>query len=968
MPSQSSPSIRGLVARTLAGAITLATVAGVLPDASVRAEAPAHLLIAEIATGGAGANDEFIELVNPSLVPLPLSNVEVAYVSASGATVSQRVAWGTDAPHVSPGGRVLLANEAGVHAALADRTYAGGLAATGGTVIIRMLGSAVAIDAVGWGTAAGTWLEGSAAPAPAVGSSIERLTDAQDGRMQDTNDNAADFVERLVATPEGGGAAQATVTPMPSPSGLPTPDATASSAPTALPSPVPSPTVDPLATPTPIAAARAAADGATLTVEGTALTGSGFHDGGGYLADAGAGIAVIVEGGSFAAGSRLRIRGVIEDRFAQRTLRAQAEDVQLLGEGIPVEPMAAASGSIGEQLEGGLVRVSAIVRSGPTTLATSVSFELDDGAGPLRVVVGSSTGIDTAAWASGTSIGLVGVVGQRDSSGTGTSGYRVMPRSAADILRLVPASTPTPAASPSPVAQPTTAATSAPPMLVSIAMARQASPGTSLTLRGVVTMPAGVVDVETAVIQDNTAAIVVRVEAQHATLRVGDLVEVRGVRSTLGGMETLRATAEPLVLATTAPAVPVPIATVDVSERLEAQLVLVGGYLAASARRAASGTVTFDVRDEVGSVRVVISASLAADDSALVAGALVEVVGVIGQETSGSAPLAGYRIWPRTAEEVRVVSSPSEESRAAPAGSGRGASDPQDSSPRPLDEFHETSASTLVSVGTLGLADLRVGATLVVGGWPELAIGGLLWDGERLVAIAAESAAGLSVLDPWRPPVPIAVSGLRLIGSEPRSGVPLVALGTDPSAVSVVTGPAAAPRTELPGPGEPASWVTLVGRAVEAADGDWLEVGGVTIQLEIACGQPQVQTRGVLSVTGIGLDDRRVIVPCGGVRAAPTLAGTAPPAHSATGPRVTEGEGDLRAPAAPDPRRRLAAWLLALGVLVFGMAALAWRRYRAATPPQDDLGAEDDEEPADPATSPGVPHLTLVRLRREGGS
>ena len=148
------------MARMLAAAITLATVAGVLPDASVHAEAANHPLIAEIATGGAGANDEFIELVNPSLVPLTLADMEVAYVSASGATMTQRVAWGEDAPQLPPGGRMLLANEAGVYAVLADRTYAGGLAAAGGTVIIRTLGSAVALDAVGWGTAAGTWLEG----------------------------------------------------------------------------------------------------------------------------------------------------------------------------------------------------------------------------------------------------------------------------------------------------------------------------------------------------------------------------------------------------------------------------------------------------------------------------------------------------------------------------------------------------------------------------------------------------------------------------------------------------------------------------------------------------------------------------------------------------------------------------------------------------------------------------------------
>ena len=74
-----------------------------------------------------------------------------------------------------------------------------------------------------------------------------------------------------------------------------------------------------------------------------------------------------------------------------------------------------------------------------------------------------------------------------------------------------------------------------------IGTARSAAPGTRLMLRGVITLPAGVVDAETAVIQDETGAIVLRVDAQTEALRVGDVIEVDGVRSTKSGMETLRA-------------------------------------------------------------------------------------------------------------------------------------------------------------------------------------------------------------------------------------------------------------------------------------------------------------------------------------------------------------------------------------------------------------------------------------------
>ena len=43
------------------------------------------------------------------------------------------------------------------------------------------------------------------------------------------------------------------------------------------------------------------------------------------------------------------------------------------------------------------------------------------------------SGIDVSGWESGTTIDTIGVVGQRDSTGSGTSGYRVQPRDTADV-------------------------------------------------------------------------------------------------------------------------------------------------------------------------------------------------------------------------------------------------------------------------------------------------------------------------------------------------------------------------------------------------------------------------------------------------------------------------------------------------------------------------------------------------------
>ncbi|HET8777449.1 MAG TPA: lamin tail domain-containing protein, partial [Candidatus Limnocylindria bacterium] len=149
-----------------------------------------HLVVSEVVTGGASASDELIELYNPTAAALPLEGLELIYVSSTGATITRRAAWALGAPSVPAGGHVLVANEAGIFASIADAVYASGMAATGGSVALRIAGAGTAIDAVGWGTAASTWREGANAAAPSAGASIERLPGGALGSTQDTDDNA----------------------------------------------------------------------------------------------------------------------------------------------------------------------------------------------------------------------------------------------------------------------------------------------------------------------------------------------------------------------------------------------------------------------------------------------------------------------------------------------------------------------------------------------------------------------------------------------------------------------------------------------------------------------------------------------------------------------------------------------------------------------------------------------------------
>ena len=196
---------------------------------------------------------------------------------------------------------------------------------------------------------------------------------------------------------------------------------------------------------TPIAEARVAPDGTTVTIEAVALTASDFHDGGGFVADATGGLAVLLADGGFGPGELLRITGEVDDRFSQRTLRSDSAAAVRLGTAAEPAPIIATTGSVDEDLEGRLVRIGGTVQGSPTTLTSGLAFDVDDGSGVIRVVVGSSTGIDPAAWHSGAALRLVGVAGQRDSSGSGTDGYRVFPRDPGDVLGVVaPGASPTP--------------------------------------------------------------------------------------------------------------------------------------------------------------------------------------------------------------------------------------------------------------------------------------------------------------------------------------------------------------------------------------------------------------------------------------------------------------------------------------------------------------------------------------------
>lgn len=968
MPTGASRLSVFLVVVTLLGTGVPHLLAGIVSAN----EALDHLVISEIVTGGTSASDELIELYNPTAGSLPLEGLELVYASASGLTVSRRTAWELGAPELPPGGHLLVAHELGVYAAIADATYASGMAATGGSVALRIVGAASAIDAVGWGTATSTWREGSVAPAPPAGSSIERLPGGALGSTQDTDDNAADFAVRAVPGPENSASPRV---PEPSASDSPYPSATPTEAPTEAPTappteapsvtPSPSsaatPSAPPSAQPTtaptpspavvPIATARALSDGTEVTIEGVALTGSDFVDGGGYVTDESGGLAVLLSDGSFARGDRLRVNGVIDDRYAQRTLRADGTAVVVLGTAADPVPIEIATGEVGEGVEGGLIRIAGTILAAPTVLSSGLAFDVDDGSGPVRLLVGSATGIDVGGWEAGFFVDALGVAGQRDSSGTGLSGYRVQPRDTADIRSVDPGPSPTPTASPGATSTPeATPEPSQAEDVMSVAAARQLSKGASALVRGVVTLAPGLVDPTTAVLQDATGAIVLRLGDEAGPVARGTRVELRGVRSTLSGMETLRVSTPPIPLGGATEPEPDPVRTGEAGEAHEATLVVVRGGLVANPRRSSAGTVTFEIDDGSGPLRVSIGSSAGVDVGTLATGAWIEVRGVLGQETTGSLPLRGYRVWPRDASDLRVLAPVNAGAASGGSSTAGGGMDPIEGTLTRLDD-----------IGDEAVAGLPIGATLVVGPWEELGLGGLLWDGARLVAIHRDAGALVAgILASGRPPVALRATGLRVIGADQVTGIPVASVTDAPGALVPSGKTPSPPLSALGLEGEDARWVTVVGRLDPRPEASALLVEGASLAIDRRCEDEPMPGPATASVTGILVGEpQRLVVPCGGIVPAPLLARAATTRQA---PEIPGWASAVIDRGDESPSGTLPAVLLLLAATTLAAGAGAARWAAGSGPPEPDPVAVDSGAP-DEAMSP--PTLTLVSLPRE---
>jgi outer membrane biosynthesis protein TonB len=706
------------------------------------------LVVSEVQTGGASASDEFIEIANQGNAPTDLLGLELVYATSSGSTVTRKATWDSSRVLV-PGQRLLLANVSGIYAASADATYSGGAAATGGAVALRIVGGNV-IDAVGWGDATNGFVEGEAALAPPAGSSLERTPGGLAGNTVDTNNNAADWFIQSLPSPEGLAAPLvppassspspppssaptptpdatpiptasptptpiatpsptpiATPTPTPTTTPAPTPSPTASPSPSSSPSPSPSPTASPSPSPTPtatpgsvsIAGARAALDGTTVSVRGVLTTALGALESGrtGFIQDETGGIAVYLDAqvvGAWPAGAAVTLHGTVASRFAQRTLRAAESNVTLVAiDGLP-SALGIATGDANESSEGRRVTVTGTV-SGPfDSLSDGLGINIDDGSGPVRAVIGADA-LGGESISSSMTATVVGPLGERDSSGTGTSGYRIYATLAGELSLMAPSPsptptptptpsptptpTPTPSPTPTPTPTPTTGPSPSPSPIptgqTTVAAVRALPIGTRVVVTGVVTAEAGRLGTPALMaIADATGGIALRIPSDTEPFPRGTLLRVEGtLRAPYGQLEIKPVSGGIVVMGVGSLPSVIAVGAAGLDESIEGRLVSASGVVTSKAKLSSGGDLTMTLeRDGANSVRVIADASSLVGQASFTIGSAYQVTGVVGQRASHKDAPDGYRICLRDPADLIVGASAGATTRpsSAPTGSG----------------------------------------------------------------------------------------------------------------------------------------------------------------------------------------------------------------------------------------------------------------------------------------------------------
>ena len=264
--------MRSLLSRVLALIVfLLLAVLLVFNTPDAKAVSANSIVISEISVAGFSTSDEFVELYNPTNNDIALSSWRLTKKSSTGTETNLVSSLSAT---VKAHGYLLIVPQTGYMGLVpGDKSYsvAGGQLASNNTVLLYSDAGVTLVDKVGYGTAVD--FEGTASANPIVGEGLERKANSSSnvesmvegadmllGNGEDSNNNANDFIIRVVAQPQNSASTLEPVptqspTTTPTTTNTPTPSPTATATPTLTPTDTPTPTVSPTPTssPTPTA-------------------------------------------------------------------------------------------------------------------------------------------------------------------------------------------------------------------------------------------------------------------------------------------------------------------------------------------------------------------------------------------------------------------------------------------------------------------------------------------------------------------------------------------------------------------------------------------------------------------------------------------------------------------------------------------------------------------------------------------
>ncbi len=225
-----------------------------------------HVVLSEIQVRSVeNANDEFVELYNPTNSPVDLSSWKLSRKTASG---TESVLVASLSGSIPAKGFFLIASPESSTASLADQTYSTDQRIAANNAILLYNQEGTIVDMVGLGTASAS--ETATIGNPVNGGSVERKANASStsesmniggtdeflGNGWDTDNNSLDFIQRRVSQPQNASfpPEPPIISPTPTPSSSPTllPTLTPTTTPNPTPTSSPTPTMTPTNTPTPI--------------------------------------------------------------------------------------------------------------------------------------------------------------------------------------------------------------------------------------------------------------------------------------------------------------------------------------------------------------------------------------------------------------------------------------------------------------------------------------------------------------------------------------------------------------------------------------------------------------------------------------------------------------------------------------------------------------------------------------------